>query len=166
LGEGNSVFLSLSPAWDAGRAPSGHRAVTISTHTRPKAWWDLKRRDPAAFESRVARYSLRLLQAAEAALPGTRARVRLQLPATPLTIERFTLRAGGWVGGYPQTHLLRFATPRLARGLYRVGDSIFPGQSIAAVALGGLRVAQLALAEAAQSGMRLTVEPAPLAKPA
>jgi C-3',4' desaturase CrtD len=159
LGEGNSVFLSLSPHWDSARAPSGHRAVTLSTHTRPHPWWELHRRDPAAFEGRCERYTERLLQAAEAAIPGIRSRVRLLLPATPLTFERFTLRAGGWVGGYPQTHLLRFEAPRLGRGLYRVGDSIFPGQSTAAVALGGLRVAQLVLAETARSGM--PVEQAP-----
>jgi hypothetical protein len=32
-------------------------------------------------------------------------------------------------------------------GLWMVGDSIFPGQSTAAVALGGLRVARAILAE-------------------
>jgi phytoene dehydrogenase-like protein len=160
LGEGNSVFLSLSPHWDSARAPSGHRAVTLSTHTLPHPWWELHRRDPAAFEGRRERYTERLLQAAEAAIPGIRSRVRFLLPATPLTFERFTLRAGGWVGGYPQTHLLRFEAPRLGRGLYRVGDSIFPGQSTTAVALGGLRVAQLVLGEAARSGM--PVEHAPV----
>jgi hypothetical protein len=47
---------------------------------------------------------------------------------------------GGWVGGYPQTSLLRPQAPRVLPGLWMVGDSIFPGQSTAAVALGGLRV--------------------------
>jgi len=161
LGEGNSAFLSLSPVWDSARAPSGHRAVTLSTHTSPQVWWDLHRRDPAAFTGRVERYTERLLQAAEVAIPGIRSQVRLQLPATPLTFERFTLRAGGWVGGYPQTHLLRYEPARLAQGQYRVGDSIFPGQSTAAVALGGLRVAQLVLAEAAPSGLPVGLAPAP-----
>ena len=47
---------------------------------------------------------------------------------------------GGWAG-FPQTSLFRSWGPRLARGLWMVGDSIFPGQSTAAFALGGLRVA-------------------------
>ncbi|HTP07870.1 MAG TPA: NAD(P)/FAD-dependent oxidoreductase [Anaerolineae bacterium] len=34
LGEGNSVFVSISPGWDRVRAPQGQRAITISTHTR------------------------------------------------------------------------------------------------------------------------------------
>jgi C-3',4' desaturase CrtD len=151
LGEGNSAFLSLSPSWDAARAPAGHRALTISTHTSPAPWWDLHRRDRGAFEARVEDYTERLLHAADVALPGVRARIRLQLPATPLTFQRFTHRAGGWVGGFPQTHLLRFAPARLGRGLHRVGDSIFPGQSTAAVALGGLRVAQLVQSEVRRS---------------
>ena len=45
LGEGNSVFVSLSPAWDIGRAPVGHRAITISTHTDLRPWWQLFEHD-------------------------------------------------------------------------------------------------------------------------
>ena len=41
LGEGNSVFLSLSLPDDAGRAPAGQRTLTISTHTNLAAWWRL-----------------------------------------------------------------------------------------------------------------------------
>ena len=37
--------------------------------------------------------------------------------------------------------------PRLMDGLWMVGDSIFPGQSIPAVALGGMRVAGMILRE-------------------
>jgi hypothetical protein len=61
------------------------------------------------------------------------------------------------VGGFPQTSLFRAWGPRLAPGLWMVGDSIFPGQSTAAVALGGLRVAGALLAEA---GLELR-EPVP-----
>ena len=56
-------------------------------------------------------------------------------------------REWGWVGGFPQTNLFRAWAPRLAPNLWMVGDSIFPGQSTAAVALGGLRVARALLAE-------------------
>ena len=71
----------------------------------------------------------------------------LILPGTPVTFQRFTRRAWGWVGGFPQTSLFRAWAPRLAPGLWLVGDSIFPGQSTAAVALGGLRVARTILSE-------------------
>jgi len=145
LGEGNTVFASLSPAWDATRAPSGQRALTLSTHTNLDEWWRLFQNDTAAYESRKAEMTEKVLTAAETILPGMRAAARLVMPATPVTFQRFTGRKWGWVGGFPQTGLLRTLGPRLGHNLWLVGDSIFPGQSIAAVALGGLRVAQAAL---------------------
>jgi C-3',4' desaturase CrtD len=147
LAEGNTAFLSLSPAWDASRAPAGRRALTLSTHTALQPWWDLHHHDPAAYAARRQTYTDRLLDAAERVLPGLRQAADLILPGTPVTFQRFTRRRQGWVGGFPQTSLFRSWPPRLAPGLWMVGDSIFPGQSIAAVALGGLRVAM----EAARS---------------
>ncbi len=82
-----------------------------------------------------------MLEAASRVLPGVGAADNLVLPGTPVTFQRFTHRVHGWVGGFPQTALARAWGPRLAPDLWMVGDSIFPGQSTAAVALGGLRVA-------------------------
>jgi C-3',4' desaturase CrtD len=147
LGEGNSVFLSLSPEWDASRAPAGKRAVTLSTHTALKPWWDLHEQDPAAYQERKKAYAEKLLAAAGKALPGLREAAELVLPGTPVTFQRFTRRFRGWVGGFPQTSLLSAWGPRLAPGLWLAGDSIFPGQSTTAVALGGLRVARSILRE-------------------
>ncbi|MCB0245841.1 MAG: FAD-dependent oxidoreductase, partial [Anaerolineae bacterium] len=148
LGEGNSVFVSISPAGDSRRAPGGRRAVTISTHTELPPWWQLFEQDRPAYEARKQRYLNTILMVAEQALPGLRATADLVLPGTPVTFQRFTRRANGWVGGFPQTSLLRGWGPRLGPGLWMVGDSVFPGQSTAAVALGGLRVAGAILAEA------------------
>jgi phytoene dehydrogenase-like protein len=89
-----------------------------------------------------------MLAAAETVLPGLRDAAHLIMPGTPVTFRQFTRRAWGWVGGFPQTSLFRAWGPRLAPNLWLVGDSIFPGQSTAAVALGGLRVARTILAEA------------------
>jgi C-3',4' desaturase CrtD len=141
LSEGKSVFLSISPAWDAGRAPAGHRALTLSTHTRLDPWWQIEKDGPA-YAEREAAYTDRLLAAAECVLPGLRDAAELVLPGTPATFERFTRRTRGWVGGFPQTSLFRTFAPRLAPRIWLVGDSIFPGQSVAAAALGGMRVAQ------------------------
>jgi phytoene dehydrogenase-like protein len=76
---------------------------------------------------------------------GLRAGARLVLPGTPVTFRPYTRRPSGWVGGYPQKHLWRARGPRLGRGLWLVGDSVFPGRSTAAVALGGTRVAAAVL---------------------
>ncbi len=148
LGEGNSVFLSLSPTWDKGRAPAGRRALTISTHTALEPWWRLFHYDPRHYERRKAHYVERMVRAAERVLPGLRTAANLIMPGTPVTFQRFTRRAMGWVGGFPQTSIFQAWGPRLGNGLWMVGDSIFPGQSTAAVALGGMRVARAILADA------------------
>jgi phytoene dehydrogenase-like protein len=145
LGEGNSVFLSMSPDWDESRAPQGMRAVTLSTHTEMAPWWRMFEQDRQVYEARKAAYARRLIEVADSALPGLAEAAQLVLPGTPVTFQRFTRRQQGWVGGFPQTSLFKAWGPRLAPGLWMVGDSIFPGQSIAAAALGGLRVAQLVL---------------------
>jgi len=147
MGNGNTVFLSLSPDWDEGRAPRGQRTLTLSTHTELDGWWDLHQHDRAAYETRKKAFVERVLSAAEVALPGLRDAADLILPGTPVTFQRFTRRLWGWVGGFPQTSLTRAWGPRLAPGLWLVGDSVFPGQSVPAVGLGGLRVARSLLAE-------------------
>lgn len=156
LAEGNTVFLSLSPAWDTDRAPASCRALTLSTHTGLGVWWDLFERDRDAYEARKRAYVDRMLSAAEVALPGLRDAAQLVLPGTPVTFQRFTRRAWGWVGGFPQTSLFRAWGPRLAPGLWMVGDSVFPGQSTAAVALGGLRVGRAVLADLGLEPSRTT----------
>ncbi len=148
LGEGNSVFLSLSLPDDATRAPAGHRALTISTHTDLRTWWRLFEHDREAYEARKAEVTQQVLDAAQVAIPGLAAAARLILPGTPVSFQRFTHRSLGWVGGFPQTNLFRAWGPRLGHDLWLVGDSIFPGQSVLATALGGTRVAE-AIAEEA-----------------
>lgn len=147
LGEGNSVFISLSPEQDSQRAPVGKRAITISTHTALAPWWRLHAQDTRGYDMRRQAYAQRILQNVETILPGLREAADLILPGTPVTFNRFTRRELGWVGGFPQTNLFNVYGPRLAAGLWMVGDSIFPGQSTAAVALGGIRVAESVLAE-------------------
>ncbi|MBC7810309.1 MAG: hypothetical protein H7175_04140, partial [Burkholderiales bacterium] len=141
LGEGRSVFMSISPAWDTGRAPSGQRAVTVSTHTRVHAWWKLLQSDPTAYEAQKQAYSEKLLSAIEAVASGFRAGVTLTLGGTPITYQFYTQRSQGMVGGFPQTSLFKVRGPRVGLANLRlVGDSIFPGQSTAGVTLGAMRV--------------------------
>ena len=144
LGEGNSVFISLSDAEDESRAPTGRRAATLSTHTDVTSWWGLRRGDdPAAYVARREEYTERLLRAAEQALPGIRDAADLILPGTPVTFQLFTRRPRGMVGGFPQTSLFRVRGPHTGiPNVKLVGDSIFPGQSTAGVTLGAMRVAK------------------------
>ncbi len=142
LAEGNSIFMSLSPEWDQERAPIGKRAITISTHTQLQPWWDLFENNKAAYEERKAQYTEKILMVGERVIPKLRESAELLLPGTPISFKRFTRRAWGWVGGFPQSSLFCTWGPNLAPGLWMVGDSIFPGQSVPAVMLAGLRVAR------------------------
>ena len=145
MSEGNTAFLSSSSVNDASRAPSGKRALTISTHTRLKPWWQMYEKDRAAYDARKEEYTQRLLNAAEIVLPNLHAHMDWVMPGTPITFQRFTHRSLGWVGGFPQTNLFRVCNPRIAETMWLVGDSIFPGQSVPAVTLGGMRVANAVL---------------------
>jgi phytoene dehydrogenase-like protein len=141
VAEGNTVFLSISPAWDSSRAPKGQRAITMSTHTDLRPWWHAYAHERDDYEARKHSYTEKLLGAARRIIPDLGSAIRFSMPGTPLTFERYTRRRWGWVGGYPQTSLFLYHKPRLAENLWMVGDSIFPGQSMPAVALGGMRVA-------------------------
>ena len=143
LGEGNSVFISLSPQGDASRAPNGKRAATLSSHTAVEPWWQLSQNDPQGYATRKEDYTQRLLAASEQAIPGIRKAMRLALPGTPLTWQFYTGRPLGRVGGYAQTSILTARSPATGlENLWLVGDSIFPGQSTAGVTLGAVRVAR------------------------
>jgi C-3',4' desaturase CrtD len=141
LGEGNSVFLSISPDWDNSRAPVGHRAVTISTHTRLENWWNLYNHNDQSYQDQKMQLTEKVLETIEGVHPAFRNSIRLLLSGTPVTFKRYTGREQGWVGGFPQTSLFETFSPRIGKNIWLVGDSIFPGQSTAAVALGALRVA-------------------------
>jgi phytoene dehydrogenase-like protein len=103
----------------------------------------LNKGDQASYDERKNRYTERLLQVAEQVLPDFKGSAELVLPGTPVTFERFTRRAWGWVGGFPQTSLFRSWGPQIGAGLWMVGDSVFPGQSVPAVMLSGLRIARM-----------------------
>ncbi len=146
LGEGNSVFLSISPEWDSKRAPIGQRALTISSHTKLGQWWHWFEKDNQMYEAQKLEMTEKLLESVARVLPDINSAVKLLMPGTPITFKRYTGRKYGWVGGFPQTSLFEAFHPKIANNLWLVGDSIFPGQSTAAVALGGMRVAKEILA--------------------
>jgi len=142
-GEGDWVFVSLSDPDDALRAPPGMRVLSASVHTRLEAWRGLSGAEYAAWkrvwQERVARQVERLI-------PGFRDAAALLLAGSPRTYAYYTSRQDGWVGGYPQTHPLRTPSPRTPfANLWRVGETVFPGQSVPAVAMGGVRVAETLL---------------------
>ncbi|MAT41687.1 MAG: hypothetical protein CL609_05045 [Anaerolineaceae bacterium] len=144
LGEGNSIFISISPAEDSNRAPAGKTAISVSTHTNIHPWWTLANQDPDAYEARKKEYTERVLSAMEVVLPDIRTKSSLILPGTPVTFQFYTRRPNGLVGGSPQESLFSVRGPGTGfNNLWLVGDSVFPGQSTAAVTIGAQRVARL-----------------------
>jgi phytoene dehydrogenase-like protein len=142
LVEGNHLFVSVSGSADAGRAPPGQRTLTISTHVPLRTLASQSGEEQSRY---VAGIQSRMRQVLARLAPEWAEDVRHELTASPRTFERFTRREGGAVGGVPRRaglHQYRELGPRpVLDGLWLVGDSVFPGQSTLATALGGVRTA-------------------------
>lgn len=159
-GEGEWTFVSLADAGDPLRGPLGMRALSASVHTRLAEWRGLGKEE---YRAKKQAWQQGVLGQVERLIPGFQESAVLVLGGTPRTYHFYTRRQDGWVGGYPQVHPFRTPSPRTPyTNLWRVGETIFPGQSVPAVAMGGERVAALVLAQlgvAQPSGPR---SPAPL----
>ena len=143
LGEGRSIFISMSPQWDKSRAPDGERTVTITTHTNVQQWWDLLESDESAYYAKKDAYTENLINTIDTIIDGFKDAITLVMAGTPVTYNFYTNRHKGMVGGFPQTSLFKMRSPRTGiKNLRLVGDSIFPGQSTAGVTLGAIRVAK------------------------
>lgn len=136
--EGNHVFCSASGLLDGPRGPNGERSVTVSTHVpmgegAPSA--ATVERIQAAMQATLAARAPELWEARSSLMT-----------ASPRTFARFTGRHLGLVGGIPRRAGLQhyegiFPAP-VAPDLYLLGDTVFPGQSTLATAIGGQKVAE------------------------
>jgi prolycopene isomerase len=133
--EGSLFMFAAAPSWDA-RAPAGVRAATVSAFTDAEQWFAFhddesahEEQDRAALESLWARL--------HKALPELGAGVEVIETATPRTFYERTRRRLGMVGGLGQSLDVfgpNSLTHRTAvESLYMVGDTVFPGQGVAAV---------------------------------
>ncbi|MCB9760515.1 MAG: FAD-dependent oxidoreductase [Alphaproteobacteria bacterium] len=163
--EGNHLFCSISGADEPDRAPPGQRTVTVSTHL------SLQGCPPDQRAARVQAVQDRMRDVLQRRAPKLWAGVRVEMPASPRTFQRFTRRHAGLVGGIPRRaglHHYAGLLPRpVAPGLHLVGDSVFPGQSTLAVAIGGVKVARAVLGDAAlQQSLISLPAPRPASDPA
>jgi phytoene dehydrogenase-like protein len=133
--EGNHLFLSVGP-----RAPV--RTVTASTHL---ALERLRDRVPEARAAVVDEVQTSMSRTLRLLAPELDQGIEDSWTASPRTFARFTGRTDGAVGGVPRHVGLAsyqgLGVRAVRPGLYLVGDSVFPGQSILAAALGGARTA-------------------------
>lgn len=141
--EGNHVFCSGSDPEETDRAPNGERTVTCSTHVDMERYVDGDDADRAAYIDEIHE---RMRQTLRERAPEIAEAVVFEMTASPRTFERFTGRPDGYVGGIPRTagwSNYRNLTPvEVLPELYLVGDTVFPGQSTLATAIGGVKVAE------------------------
>ena len=133
--QGQFMF-SASPAWDAERAPTGKRAVTVSLYTDAADWFAYHT-DESEHETQDQQMLEACWARLHAALPELGAGVEVIETATPRTFYEQTRRKLGMTGGIPQTIANSGANAFTHRtpfpNLYTVGDTIFPGHGLAAV---------------------------------
>src|SRR3989440_2435243 len=136
-------MFSAAPAWDA-RAPAGKRAAAVSSFTDAEAWFAFHT-DESEHEEKDARALEELWARVHAALPELGAGAEVLETATPRTFYERTRRRLGMVGGVGQS-LEAFGANALThrttvQNLFMVGDTVFPGNGVAAVTHSALIVA-------------------------
>jgi C-3',4' desaturase CrtD len=148
LAGSRSVFVSMTHPTDRLRSPAGTRVLAISTHAHhPQQWFGLNR---PAYKAAKQRVEAAMLAVLDHQLPGfSSARMLHHITSTPTTWHRWTRRHNGTVGGLPQhtaTTLLGLPGTRTPeRGVFRCGDTAYPGQGIPGAALGGIIAAEAVL---------------------
>ena len=142
LGNGNNMFISVSAPGDIASAPSGHRAVMISTHCELAPWHGLTRED---YDLKKAEAGAHLLAAARRVYPTLGSAAVVHDIATPRTYERYTGRQLGAVGGVrlSVTNSNQHAIPHDIGydGFWLCGDTTWPGLGTVACVLGSRIVA-------------------------
>ncbi|HVF55313.1 MAG TPA: NAD(P)/FAD-dependent oxidoreductase [Pyrinomonadaceae bacterium] len=136
-------MFSAAPRWDA-RAPEGKRAVTVSTFTEAEDWFAFHE-DEAEHEAQDQSALEACWSRIHAALPELGDGVEVIETATPRTFYERTRRRLGMTGGVGQTLAASGANALTHRtilpNLYMVGDTIFPGNGVAAVTQSALALA-------------------------
>jgi C-3',4' desaturase CrtD len=141
--EHTQLMFSAAPAWDA-RAPSGKRAATVSTFTDAEQWFAFHT-DEAEHEEQDQRALEACWGRVHAALPELGGGAEVFETATPRTFYERTRRRLGMVGGVGQSPEVFGANAPTHRtcvpNLFMVGDTVFPGNGVAAVTQSALIVA-------------------------
>jgi len=135
------LFVTMPPRTDPALVTAGTRTLTVSCHTDPASWFACS---DVEFRERRALLLEELEAALLTAFPELRgATCHAAHPATPRTWQGFTGRHLGRVGGLPFTRgwrTLAYPSGRTpSPRVLAVGDTVFPGQSVTATAIGARR---------------------------
>ena len=149
-----SVFVSISARGDTARAPEGYRVLNISCHTETDVWFG----KPEEYDRTKTETGDLILSVLEEKLPGFRKdNVQVQFEGTPVTWQNWVHRHRGRVGGIPQSmkrSLLDWPPARTPfKGWYLTGDTVYPGQGIPGVTLGGINAYWRVVYEQSHAGI-------------
>ena len=159
--EQNVSLVSIASVADPALAPPGkHTLHAYYPATEPyEPWEELLRQierdggmskgnNRAKYEEFKEFRAAKLIAAAEEAVPGLRERSEIFLIGGPLTHERYLNRAKGsygpaWVAGkgFPSAKGPAKGKDNIPPGLFFVGDFVFPGVGVPAVAASGATAA-------------------------
>ncbi|TGK84609.1 FAD-binding protein [Leptospira noumeaensis] len=146
-GGGKSVFLSLSHSEDPIRSQNGVRILSLSTHIENPELWI---RDEFYKNKKKEIESILIDTLKNQFSWFKNGKVLFLHSATPVTWKTWTGRKFGRVGGIPSSYFLNpfrmIANQSEDPNLLLTGDTVYPGQGIPAVILGGLNVAEQFLA--------------------
>ncbi len=143
FGAAETIFVSISHEQDQIRSSKGIRILSISTHVEnPEEW---KRSDPF-YQKQKTEILDYIVQTLENTFDWfKKERIEFTHIATPATWFTWTGREHGRVGGIPASYFrnpFRYLSPiSKIPNLYMTGDTIYPGQGIPAVCLGGMNLA-------------------------
>jgi phytoene dehydrogenase-like protein len=138
----SALFVSFSDATDHTLTPEGHYSVTASIHTDAR-WWS--RADRTAYQQQKETLERELTQLICDTLEIDTEEIVQQFSGSPETFRRYIGRAQ--LGGNAMTmrnlffNLPSNDTP--IKGLYQVGDSVYPGQGWPGVIMGVQNFARL-----------------------
>ncbi len=139
-----SIFLSISAKEDSILSIENKRSITISTHSTIDEWFGLEKEEYKRRKKVVENFIIDRLHKYIPILKD--AKLYNVESGTPLTFKRYTSRYMGSVGGIPVINEYFFKYPRPIspiKGVYLVGDTVFPGQGWPGVSLGAINLAKI-----------------------
>lgn len=141
--EQNMVLVSIPSVLDPSLAPEGkHTLHAYTPGNEPQEMWEAVRGDKEAYEKLKEERSRVLWQAVEKVIPDIHDRIEISMVGTPLTHEKFLRRYRGTYGPAIIAGEMQFPGHTTSiKGLYRCGDSTFPGIGVPAAAASGQIVA-------------------------